>query len=205
MKVKSVNYNKRKGYFEVVFDEDSLLLMNYDVFEKYKISIGDSFSDDEIRNMVYYSDFERAKNRALSYISSRFKTKREVYLKLSDLDFSDEIISDVILYLEEEKYLDDYLYSKLFIEDKINLNGYGKNKIRTLLLNKGISSKILNELLLDIDDDKEYVNALNMGIKKLRVLQSEDDKVRKKTKLINYLAYRGFSFDVINRVVRELL
>lgn len=205
MKVKSVNYNKRKGYFEVVFDEDSLLLMNYDVFEKYKISIGDSFSDDEIRNMVYYSDFERAKNRALSYISSRFKTKREVYLKLSDLDFSDEIISDVILYLEEEKYLDDYLYSKLFIEDKINLNCYGKNKIRTLLLNKGISSKILNELLLDIDDDKEYVNALNMGIKKLRVLQSEDDKVRKKTKLINYLAYRGFSFDVINRVVRELL
>ena len=109
MKVKSVNYNKRKGYFEVVFDEDSLLLMNYDVFEKYKISIGDSFSDDEIRNMVYYSDFERAKNRALSYISSRFKTKREVYLKLSDLDFSDEIISDVILYLEEEKYLDDFM------------------------------------------------------------------------------------------------
>ncbi|EGL39078.1 hypothetical protein HMPREF9126_0722 [Parvimonas sp. oral taxon 110 str. F0139] len=44
-----------------------------------------------------------------------------------------------------------------------------------------------------------------MGIKKLNLLSNEEDKFKKKQKIINYLAYRGFGFDVINDVLKEIL
>ncbi|WP_399533160.1 hypothetical protein [uncultured Parvimonas sp.] len=39
----------------------------------------------------------------------------------------------------------------------------------------------------------------------MNLLSNEEDIFKKKQKLINYLAYRGFSFDVINDVLREIL
>ena len=44
-----------------------------------------------------------------------------------------------------------------------------------------------------------------MGIKKLELLSNEEDNFKKKQKIINYLVYRGFGFDVINDVLKEIL
>src|SRR3712207_7018147 len=51
------------------------LILNYSVFEKYKISLDMVFSDDEIDEMKYFSDLERAKGKAIKYISDRNSTR----------------------------------------------------------------------------------------------------------------------------------
>lgn len=202
MNVTKINYNKKKEVFEVFFDDETELLLNYNIFEKYKVSLDMDFSDAEIAEMKYFSDIERAKSKAIKYISGRLKTKKEVKIKLQN-EFSYEVIDEVLEWLQDSGYLDDKMYAKLFIEDKKSLNGYGKNKIKSLLIQKGISSNIFEEFLSDFDE--EYENALNMGIKKLDLLRNELDIYKKKQKIINYLAYRGFSFDVINKVLEEIL
>jgi recX family len=205
MQVTNISYSKSKEVFEVVFEDETKLLLNYNIFEKYKVSVDMDFSETEIQEMKYFSDIERAKSRAINYISGKLKTKYEVRLKLKEKDFTEDIIDEVIDILEKEEYLNDRLYCEVFIEDKKQLNGYGKNKIKSLLIQKGVSKSVFENFLDEFEYEEEFDNALKMGIKKLNLLSNEEDIFKKKQKLINYLAYRGFSFDVINDVLREIL
>jgi len=205
MQVTNISYSKSKEVFEVVFEDETKLLLNYNIFEKYKVSVDMDFSENEIQEMKYFSDIERAKSRAINYISGKLKTKYEVRLKLKEKDFTEDIIDEVIDILEKEEYLNDRLYCEVFIEDKKQLNGYGKNKIKSLLIQKGVSKSVFEDFLDEFEYEEEFDNALKMGIKKLNLLSNEEDVFKKKQKLINYLAYRGFSFDVINDVLREIL
>lgn len=205
MQVTNISYSKSKEVFEVVFEDETKLLLNYNIFEKYKVSVDMDFSETEIQEMKYFSDIERAKSRAINYISGKLKTKYEVKLKLKEKDFTEDIIDEVIDILEREEYLNDRLYCEVFIEDKKQLNGYGKNKIKSLLIQKGVSKSVFEDFLDEFEYEEEFDNALKMSIKKLNLLSNEDDNFKKKQKLINYLAYRGFSFDVINDVLREIL
>lgn len=205
MQVTNISYSKSKEVFEVVFEDETKLLLNYNIFEKYKVSVDMDFSETEIQEMKYFSDIERAKSRAINYISGKLKTKYEVRLKLKEKDFTEDIIDEVINILEKEEYLNDRLYCEVFIEDKKQLNGYGKNKIKSLLIQKGVSKSVFEDFLDEFEYEEEFDNALKMGIKKLNLLSNEEDIFKKKQKLINYLAYRGFSFDCINDVLREIL
>ncbi|WP_308578106.1 regulatory protein RecX [uncultured Parvimonas sp.] len=205
MLVVDIKYNKSKEVFEVIFEDETKLLLNYNIFEKYKVSVDMDFSEIEILEMKYFSDIERAKSRAINYISGKLKTKYEVRLKLRENEFSNEVIDEVLEILENEEYLNDRLYCEIFIEDKKRLNGYGKNKIKSLLIQKGISKSIFEDFLDNFEYEDEFDNAVKMGIKKLNLLANEEDKFKKKQKIINYLAYRGFSFDVINDVLKEIL
>lgn len=205
MQVTSINYSKSKEVFEVIFEDETKLLLNYNIFEKYKVSVDMDFSEEEILEMKYFSDIERAKSRAINYISGKLKTKYEVRLKLKENDFAEDVIDEVLDILEKEEYLNDKVYCEIFIEDKKKLNGYGKNKIKSLLIQKGISKNIFEDFLDEFEYDEEFDNALKMGIKKLNLLSNEEDKFKKKQKIINYLAYRGFGFDVINDVLKEIL
>lgn len=205
MQVTNINYSKSKEVFEVIFEDETKLLLNYNIFEKYKVSVDMAFSEEEILEMKYFSDIERAKSRAINYISGKLKTKYEVRLKLKENGFAEDIIDEVLDILEKEEYLNDRVFCEIFIEDKKKLNGYGKNKIKTLLIQKGVSKNIFEDFLDEFEYDDEFDNALKMGIKKLNLLSNEEDNFKKKQKIINYLAYRGFGFDVINDVLREIL
>ena len=205
MQVTNISYSKSKEVFEVVFEDETKLLLNYNIFEKYKVSVDMYFSEDEILEMKYFSDIERAKSRAINYISGKLKTKYEVRLKLKENGFAEDVIDEVLDILEKEEYLNDKVYCEIFIEDKKKLNGYGKNKIKSLLIQKGISKNIFEYFLNEFEYDEEFDNALKMGIKKLELLSNEEDNFKKKQKIINYLTYRGFGFDVINDVLKEIL
>lgn len=205
MLVIDIKYNKSKEVFEVIFEDETKLLLNYNIFEKYKVSVDMDFSETEILEMKYFSDIERAKSRAINYISGKLKTKYEVRLKLRENEFSNEVIDEVLEILENEEYLNDRVYCEIFIEDKKRLNGYGKNKIKSLLIQKGVSKSIFEDFLDNFEYEDEFDNAVKMGIKKLNLLANEENKFKKKQKIINYLAYRGFSFDVINDVLKEIL
>lgn len=205
MQVVNINYSKSKEVFEVVFEDETKLLLNYNIFEKYKVSVDMDFSEDEILEIKYFSDIERAKSRAINYISGKLKTKYEVRLKLKENGFAEDVIDEVLDILEKEEYLNDKVYCEIFIEDKKKLNGYGKNKIKSLLIQKGISKNIFEDFLNEFEYDEEFDNALKMGIKKLELLSNEEDNFKKKQKIINYLTYRGFGFDVINDVLKEIL
>lgn len=204
MIVKDYTYIEKNQCFEVEFYCGTKVSLTYEVFEKYKISIDLEILDEDFEKIKFFSEVEFAKKVAMKFLKRRLKTQKEIEYKLKEQGFDFTVIEQTIKFLKEYEYVDDREYSRLFIEEKLKLNGYGINRIKTLLNQKGVKEYDYIDFLEEVDLDIEFENALELATKKLNSIY-EDDEYKIKRKLFSYLSYRGFNYDVINRVLREII
>ena len=122
------------------------------------------------------------------------KTKKEI----------SEIIDKIIFNLEENKYLNDELYS----DSKARLlsrRGYSINKIKQSLINKGIDSNYIKNSIDKIKDkeiEPDFVSALKL-CKRRRIgpLRPDSNRELFYKKDMGVLARAGFSFDTSKRIL----
>jgi regulatory protein len=146
----------------------------------------------------------RCKNSALKTIERSFKTEKEVIEKLKEKGYSENAINKSIEFLKQYNFLNDFDYAKAYIKDK--LNSVGSQKIKYTLIQKGIAKEIIEELLADSDKDNEKNTAFNLAKKKLDIIRKkESDNYKISGKLYRYLTSRGYSYDIVNEVVREVM
>lgn len=136
--------------------------------------------------------FELAKEKAIRYIVIAKKTEYEVRKKLEKSGFDEDIIDDVIKYLEKLGYIDDTEYVDAYIRQCMRLLNYSIYEIKNKLLQKGIKKDIIEEklqLLYESEYEKNIVEKLLNG--KLKSMEP----LKKK----QYLYRRGFkcNFDII--------
>lgn len=79
----------------------------------------------------------------------------------------------------------------------------GKLWIRQELRQKGIANELIAEVLDDVSAEAELDTALTAGRKKWK--QVRGDVQEKKRKTFAYLMRRGFSMDMVRRVVNRLI
>ena len=110
--------------------------------------------------------YMKAKNKALSILSKASQSEKQIRQKLSS-DYEEDTIDMVIEFLQKYKFVDDEDLASRIVNTNVNLNKYGKNKIKQNLYNKGIDKNIIENAIDEIDIDKEFENALYLG-KKIR-------------------------------------
>jgi len=143
-------------------------------------------------------DIEYAKWLAQYYLSYRMMTNQEVIDKLRKKEISENIIEECIEFLEKYKFINDYDYACRFINDGLKFKKQGERLIRQKLKFKGITDATLDKAFNEIEFDKTPVI---MKIIEKKNLDISDYK--KKQRLINYLAGRGYSFDDIQESIDE--
>ncbi|MBR5227663.1 MAG: RecX family transcriptional regulator [Clostridia bacterium] len=130
-------------------------------------------------------EFEMAKQKAISYIGISKKTEAEVYKKLKNLKFEEEIIDKVIIYLKDLKYINDNEYVKAFIRQEKKMEKYSVLELTQKLLIKGIN-KDLVEREIGYLAETDYEERIIARLKKSKLSNLEPIKVK------NYLYRRGF-------------
>ena len=61
-------------------------------------------------------------------------------------------------FLQKYKFVDDEDLATRIVNTNVNLNKYGKNKIKQNLYNKGIDKIIIEQAMDEIDSDKEFID-----------------------------------------------
>ncbi len=116
--------------------------------------------------------------------------------------FHEEILSE----LEREKFLDELRYTTMYINDKVNFYKWGKSKIITNLIMKGVDKETIEQGFENSDFDQG--NSLDTLIE---LLQKKEPKVnaqndyQKRQKLAQWAYTRGYSFEHINRALDKIL
>jgi len=151
------------------------------------------------------NDEKRAINKALKYLSYRARSVKGTKDYLTKKGYSEDIVDGVIKYLRERDYLNDLVYAKMWIEDRKERKLFGRNRIRSELILKGIDSNLIEEELakLYLEEDEEG-KAFKVAEKQLEKYKEFDD-LTKKRKLYRYLASRGFNTEVSVKVCERLL
>lgn len=197
--IKNIKFLKREKNYLIEVDDYSFAILE-DTLVRFNLYKGKELEILDIENILKEDSRYKSKNLALKYLSN-MKSEKEVRDYLFRKEISDEIIDDTIFYLKSEKFLDDYQYALLFSKDKLNLNKYGKNKIKMSLRAKGISQNIIDNVLLELPEDKEYTNLLKAAEKKKNSL-GDDDKFYEK--LVRHLLYKGYDYDLIKKALSEM-
>ena len=142
--------------------------------------------------------------KILVHQDDKFITNAQIakMLNVSERSVS-SYMNEVAQYCEERNYINDRLYAESFIQDKTNLNKYGSNKIRYDLISKGVSKDIIDEAL-DLNPDEEYERAFELAHKRIKSYKNDDKKAIYR-KLGGYLQRRGYTYDIVSKVLRQIL
>jgi regulatory protein len=142
-----------------------------------------------------------AKAYALKLLSYRSRSRKEMVDKLKRKGFSATLSKSTINFLEGAGLMDDKaLASELFSFSTENKH-LGKRGIRMFMTERGISKELIDKILSKHSFEMEEKAAKELLDNKLRTLQDYPNNVIKR-RIWSMLQRRGFSFDVMNRVIR---
>ena len=168
----------------------------------FNLKKGQEIDPNNLKSILDNEMYMKAKNKALSILSKASQSEKQIRQKLAK-DYEEDTIDKVIEFLQKYKFVDDEDLASRIVNTNVNLNKYGKNKIKQNLYNKGIDKNIIETAIDDIDTDKEFENALYLGKKRYERLKNEDPR-KAYQKIGNHLAYKGFNYDIIKKVLNKL-
>jgi regulatory protein len=146
----------------------------------------------------------RAKNTAYRYLSYRPRSRAEMEAKLRDKGFNDPVIAAVLSDLDRLGYLDDEKFAGQWASGRVRLRSFGRRRVERELRDKGVDHDTVTRTLDEVlQPSVELATAKETAERKLRTLQSFDRETRRR-RLAGFLERKGFSYDVIGDVLRNI-
>lgn len=144
---------------------------------------------------------KRAKLRCMNLLQSRDYTRKQLVDKLMQGDYPEECIEEAVAYVESYGYLDDFRYTKDFIE--YNINNKSRMRIETDLMRKGIKGDLIKRAfeelnLLGVEQDEV---AMIRGLLGKKNFCAETATKQEQQKMFGFLYRRGFRADAITEAL----
>lgn len=141
--------------------------------------------------MYSVEEFDREKTKILKYIMYKKRTENEIRNKFK-LTIEENLLEDVIDYLKETGYINDYNYIERFVNECMALKNLSIKELKYKLYSKGINRNILDEYIKNnYEELEEYErkSAQNIKLKKQNSMNEEGIKI--------YLLKKGYKGDNI--------
>lgn len=139
-------------------------------------------------------------NSALRYLTHQPRSIREMHEYLTKKGVDEDIISKTIEILLEKNYLNDEILTRTFVESRINHKPKSKFALAYELNKKGIDPAVIENVLKKYDDQNLALKAIEPKIK----LWTHLDCEKFKKKILNFLQYRGFTYEVSMSLLNKL-
>jgi regulatory protein len=121
---------------------------------------------------------------------------QEVRTKIERLCADESLVLEVIKHLKESRFLDDKRFVEAYVQGKLRIKKWGRQKIKAALFQKRVDAKLIQEGIYSFISDEEYQEVMVSLIeRKNRELSTEKDPQIKKQKLMRFLLSRGFQYD----------
>lgn len=190
----------------VFLDERFAFGMHRDLLLEFDVSRGVELSVDVQRAILRRDAFFRARAVACRFLSYRDRSALEIRRRLERDDYPSEVIEEVVEHLQDEALLDDRRFALAYAEICFRSRGYGPVRVRAELRSKGIAPAAVEAVLAEefADRDELLDRAREAAAKRWQRLARTSNVQKRKKKVYDHLARRGFRFDMIRRVVDEL-
>lgn len=120
--------------------------------------------------------------------------KEEMRTKMRRWGIEESEQEKILLYLVEERYIDETRYARYFINDKVKYNKWGIKKVEQALYYKRIPKDIYEPILNEIENEDYEEILLPLLKHKVKNVKADSD-YEKKGKLIRFALQRGFTME----------
>ena len=136
--------------------------------------------------------------KIMDFLSRREHSSKEIYQKMSTKVESKEMLLESIEELQRDGLLSDERFAESYFQSR-KRRGFGPLRIKSELIQRGVKENLFYSLEKEIDWSSNALDALK---KKLNGKAPEETK--EILKLKNFLNYRGFEFQDIDKAFSML-
>lgn len=148
-------------------------------------------------------EFKRAKKVSFQFLKIRNRSEKEIRDQLLKKKISVEVIKQTIIHLKKLELINDRQFARDWIAMRLQ-KPLGRRRIFFELKQKGISDEILEEQIAALprqEKEEQIVEAL--ALRRWERYKNLDE-TKKKRRVFEYLARRGFEVDTVKKVVEHL-
>ena len=141
-----------------------------------------------------------ARQKAMQYLERADRSVRELQDRLAASGYSEEEAADAVRYVQSFGYLDDSRFAANLI--RRSLNSKSRQKIFSELYAKGIDPEISRAAWEEVSEEEGYneERLIRQALRKKCPEGLPADPAEKK-KIYGFLARKGFSFELVNKVL----
>ena len=199
--MKILKYEKKgNNTYKIYLENNQTINLYEDVIIKNNLLYKKEIDESLLEKLDTDNNKEDIYNKCVKYISVRIRSINEIkeYLKRKEID--NPLIENVVEKLIKNKLLNDELFTKAFVKDKLNFTTMGPYKIEQELKKHKIDSNVIYKYLNEIEDEV-IDNKINKQINKLIKSNKKKQNIRNKI-YINLLSL-GYSNEMILRNINN--
>lgn len=139
-------------------------------------------------NIEKLKEFDAQKTKVFKYIMYKKRTEQEVRKKFKG-QIEEQMLDEIIEYLKEAKYLDDYEFIEKQVREYMNLKTLSIKETKYKLLSKGLDRKLIEKYIdSNYEELDEYEKECIEKIKTKKSDQTEEE-------IRQYLYRKGYKID----------
>ena len=194
-----LTYKKGKGdKIHISIDGEYALTVDEMYFASLYLKDGQEISEQEYAELEKTVNIRRAYNCAVSLLSRRDHSKKELMRKLKEKGYS-KGAEAAVEKLANSGYVDDERFCRLYASELIRLKGYGRKRVEQELNLKGVDREIISGVLDEISFDTDRLSDI---IKRKYLAKMTDEKGRQKA--FNALLRLGYSYSEIRDALENM-
>lgn len=198
MKIQELKPSKRvEGRWLAVLEDGSILRLGEGEVVRFALYAGKELGDKEAEELQKAVHGSALKEKALSLLSRKPQSRRELERKLSEWEASEQETEAICDRLEELGYLNDTAYAAQVVRHYSG-KGYGERKVRDELYRRGIPREMWDEAL---EQSREPAQAIDDFLEKKLSGRVPDRKELKR--ISDALARRGYRWSDISEGLRR--
>ena len=199
--MKIIKYEKKgNNTYKIYLENNQTINLYEDVIIKNNLLYKKEIDESLLEKLDIDNNKEDIYNKCVKYISVRIRGINEIkeYLKRKEID--NILIETTIDKLIKNNLLNDEIFAKAFIKDKLNFTTMGPYRIEQELKKHKIDSNLIYKYLNEIDDET-IDNKINKQITKL--IKSNRKKQNIRNKIYTNLLSLGYSNEMILRNIKN--
>ena len=201
--MKIEKYKKiKEGIYRVELDNGTIIDVHEDVIVKNNLLYKKEIDIELINKIEKDNRYQEVYNASLKYISVRLRSINEIRVYLKKKNIDEEIIENTIDRLIKNNFLNDEIFTKAFVKDKLNFTTMGKFKLINELTLLKVDNNIIDKYINEIEDEVWYERMEKLIEKYLKSKKKYSGNILK-NKLYIYLVNLGYDKSYVINILNN--
>ena len=197
--ITSIKAQKNQKRVNIYLDNSFGFGLDLENFMKLQLRVNQELTEEEKNEIIKKGELQKSFDKTLRFVMTRPRSLKEVkdYFRRKQID--DFLHQNILERLEKLELLDDQKFAKWWVDQRLEFKHKSKKDITFELRQKGIDTNIIKNVLDDGEIDELKIAKELIEKKNYKWSRYEEDE--RKQKITQYLAGKGFSWDIISQAV----
>lgn len=198
MKITAIKQQeKRKDRYSVFVDEKYAFSLSESALLESRLVSGQEIDKEQLKAYKKLSADDKAYGNALRYVTMRPRSEWEMRDYLRRKQVEEPVANTIIERIQNLNLLDDEAFARTWVENRRLLKPTSRRKLAMELKQKRVSEQVIERVLAEDREETDERQVLRELVERKRKRYPDE------TKLMQYLARQGYSYDDIKSVLED--